>query len=83
MAGGGERPQGLGRSGGGSVLFRRAGFISSAYVRGFDQESKALGEGIHGWASKPPENISPIICVFPYYGKGPKAFTNFPKALRI
>lgn len=37
--------QGLGRSGGGSVLFRRAGSISSAYLRGFDQESMALGGG--------------------------------------
>lgn len=53
VAGGGERhrawggaeEEGLGRSRGGSIFFRRAGSISSAYLRGFNQESTALGMG--------------------------------------
>lgn len=79
MAGGGERQQGPGRGGGGSILFRRTHSISSADLSGVDQESTALGGG-DGCLNL--LKICPQLFVFPYYGKESKAFTNFPKALR-
>lgn len=72
--------QGLGRSGGGSVLFRRAGSISLAYLRGSDQESTALeGGGSMDGLLNLMKIYPQLFACFHIMQKGPKLSLTFQR----
>lgn len=71
--------QGLGRSRGGSVFFRRAGSISSAYLRGFSQESTALGMGSVDGLLKLLKIYSKLFVCFHIMEKCPKLSPSFQR----